>query len=303
MDSKFIARYRRAIREVAAGDASLELANKLERLGERLTYSLKKDIEKNPSSERPYLLLKEALRECLKIEADALVKTKAAIDGLSLSLQLSEHTYQHNSIRAIYCVIDDVIGNLLLLLLNNWQEVEPPENYRFQIDWNKSIPMMELVRNLKFTVPYTLMQSRLNAAKSAAPQPAATMPATGQAETKQGARNEREKNEAKLHALSALEVRELLTELGMGSIYTQPGEWAAAFKGLWKAGVLKGNAYAATQWGIKEGYIEKRIQSTLKNAWSEDAEFKAASPKRIFKAVYDSALKSMANKQIKDNGK
>ena len=173
MDSKFIARYRRAIREVAAGDASLELANKLERLGERLTYSLKKDIEKNPSSERPYLLLKEALRECLKIEADALVKTKAAIDGLSLSLQLSEHTYQHNSIRAIYCVIDDVIGNLLLLLLNNWQEVEPPENYRFQIDWNKSIPMMELVRNLKFTVPYTLMQSRLNAAKSATIKPAA----------------------------------------------------------------------------------------------------------------------------------
>ena len=300
MDSKFIARYRRAIHEVEAGNASLELANKLERLGYKLTSSLERDFEESPGSETPYTLLKKALRECLQIEESARIKTRAYLDALAPDL----HNAECDIVRAVYGTLEDVIGNLLLLLLTHWQEAELPEKYKFLIEWNRSKPMMELVKEFgRFTVPYELMRSRLNAAKSAAPQPAATMPATGQAETKQGARNEREKNEAKLHALSALEVRELLTELGMGSIYTQPGEWAAAFKGLWKAGVLKGNAYAATQWGIKEGYIEKRIQSTLKNAWSEDAEFKAASPKRIFKAVYDSALKSMANKQIKDNGK
>jgi len=177
MDSKFIARYRRAIREVEAGNASLELANKLERLGHKLTSSLEKDFEKNAGSKEPYNLLKKALRECLQIEASAMIKTRAYVDGLSISPKGAEYEYEYDSVRAVYGAIENVIANLLLLLLDHWQEAEAPEKHTFLIEWNKPKPMIELVKEfVRFTVPYELMRSRLNAAKSAAPQPAATMP-------------------------------------------------------------------------------------------------------------------------------
>ena len=173
MDSKFIARYRRAIHEVEAGNASLELANKLERLGYKLTSSLERDFEESPGSETPYTLLKKALRECLQIEESARIKTRAYLDALAPDL----HNAECDIVRAVYGTLEDVIGNLLLLLLTHWQEAELPEKYKFLIEWNRSKPMMELVKEFgRFTVPYELMRSRLNAAKSAAPQPAATMP-------------------------------------------------------------------------------------------------------------------------------
>ena len=165
MDSKFIARYRRAIHEVEAGNASLELANKLERLGYKLTSSLERDFEENPGSEKPYTLLKKALRECLQIEESARIKTRAYLNASTPDI----HDAEYDIVRAVYGTLEDVISNLLLLLLTHWQEIELPEKCNFLIEWNRSKPMMELVKEFgRFTVPHELMRSRLNAAKLAA---------------------------------------------------------------------------------------------------------------------------------------
>ena len=96
---------------------------------------------------------------------------------MPLTLDLTEYQGKCSTVKAIYEANGDVVGNLLVLLLDNWQEAEKPEKYLFPIEWNVAKPLLQLVReNARFTVHYQSMQHRLNAAKLNPPQPAASIP-------------------------------------------------------------------------------------------------------------------------------
>ena len=107
--------------------------------------------------------------------------------------------------------------------------------------------------------------------------------------------SQRAKNEARLHHLSASEVRQLLTGLGMGRLYNKPGEWAAAFRGLYVAGVLEGNAPAVTRWANEQGYTELGIKETIKKTWSgewnEAGQFGNPEQSSVFSKTIDAANK------------
>ena len=177
MESTFISQYRQTIQQIEVSATKPWVIDELRELGEKLTTSLERDFEKHPGSTTPYNLLKKALRECLKMEESAFVKTRAYRDGLPLTLDLTEYQGKCSTVKAIYEANGDVVGNLLVLLLDNWQEAEKPEKYLFPIEWNVAKPMLQLVReNARFTVHYQSMQHRLNAAKLNPPQPAASIP-------------------------------------------------------------------------------------------------------------------------------
>jgi hypothetical protein len=181
MDSKFIARYRRAIQKVEADNASLDLANKLKRSGYRLVESLKRDFEQSPGSQGPYNLLKATLRECLQLEEISFRRTRAYMDALPPTL----HDAKYDAVRDVYGAIEDVIAGLLLLLLDNWQETEAPERSAIQVDWRTAKPVATLVRSFaRFSAQHTLMQR--SAKPLDTPAPVATpAPGAGQLSLRQ----------------------------------------------------------------------------------------------------------------------
>ena len=172
MESKYITRYKKTLSEEIeeAYGVPAYLPDKLERLRNKLIYSLRRDFEKNPGSIGPYNLLKKALRECLILQERSVKASK---------FYINVPEKEREDVLAVFYSLDEAVGDLIELLLDNWQEAEKPEKYMFPIEWNVAKPLMQLVReNARFTVHYQSMQHRLNAAKINAPQPAATIPVT-----------------------------------------------------------------------------------------------------------------------------
>ena len=274
MKSKYITRYKKALfEEIEEGyGVSPDVSDELERLGNKLISSLKKDFEQHPGSKDPHNLLRPALQECLILQ-------ERSMKAFTLYNNASDN--EREAVLAVFYTIDSVVSDLLKLFLDNWQEAEKPEKYLFPIEWNVAKPLTELIRcNARFTTHSTLMEERLKAAK-----PAATMPAP----------SKRPKREATLHNLSAPEVQQLLTEQGLGSIYNKPGEWAAAFGALSTKGILIGTAPAVYRWAVKENYVHDNALSTLKKAWgaerSEAAQFTDSSQRSVFRNVSDAVEK------------
>ena len=171
MNSKYITRYRKALfEEIEEGyGVPSDLSDELQRLCDKLISSLKKDFEKHPASMGPYNVGKVALRECLLLQERSM---KAA------TLYNNASAKERGDVLAVFYTIDEAVGSLLTLLLDNWQEAERPEKYQFPIEWNVAKPLAELIRDYaRFTTHYTSMKDRLKAAK-----PGATMPAVGAAE-------------------------------------------------------------------------------------------------------------------------
>ena len=286
MKSKYITRYKKALfEEIEEGyGVSPDVSDELERLGNKLISSLKKDFEQHPGSKDPHNLLRAALQECLILQ-------ERSMKAFTLYNNASDN--EREAVLAVFYTIDSVVSDLLKLFLDNWQEAEKPEKYLFPIEWNVAKPLTELIRcNARFTTHRTLMEERLKAAK-----PAATMPAP----------SKRPKREATLHNLSAPEVQEILTELHLGSKYIKSGEWAAAFRALYMESILRGNAFEVHRWAVKEGYVNEKALSTIKKVWEEEnseaRQFANSSQRLIFGEVSKSVKKALITNQLNSNNK
>ena len=307
MESKYITRYKKTLSEEIeeAYGVPAYLPDKLERLRNKLIYSLRKDFEKNPGSIGPYNLLKKALRECLILQERSVKASKFYINAPEK---------RREDVLAVFYSLDDAVGYLIELLLDNWQEAEKPEKYLFPIEWNVAKPLMQLVReNARFTVHYQSMQHRLNAAKINAPQPAAkvadgTIPSDAVATASTKRMNSRELKIAKISSGVELhEIRELLSEAGLGRIYTKPGEWTAALRALYVAGILKGTAPEVTRWAVEQGYFDLSTKETIKKAWSgecnEAEQFSNTDQRTVFRTTLTAANKLLNEKGLNDKNK
>ena len=156
MNSKYITRYRKALfEEIEEGyGVSPDLSDELVRLGRKLISSLKRNFEKHPGSKDPHNLLKSALQECLILQERSVQASKLYTNALS---------EDKLAVLDVFYTIEDVVGDLLKLFLDNWQEAERPEKYLFQIEWNVAKPLAELIRyNARFTAHHSAMQARQN---------------------------------------------------------------------------------------------------------------------------------------------
>jgi len=110
----------------------------------------------------------------------------------------------------------------------------------------------------------------------------------------------REPRAAKLApGIEVEEVHKMLTNLGMGSTYDQPGEWAAAFRALWVAGLLTGSAPAVVRWAVEHVRLDSKMLETFKklwqNEWNEADQFKDAQ-RVVFRKVSASAQRVLSTK-------
>lgn len=111
----------------------------------------------------------------------------------------------------------------------------------------------------------------------------------------------REKRPAKLaQGTEPAEVRRMLNGLGMGSTYDKPGEWAAAFRALWVAGLLTGNAPTVVRWAVQHLDTGKGMVETFKKVWtsewSEASQFPNDAQKTVFRMVLIAAQRLVDTK-------
>lgn len=99
------------------------------------------------------------------------------------------------------------------------------------------------------------------------------------------------------------EVRKMLMNLGMRSTYDKPGEWAAAFRALWVAELLTGNAPAVHRWAIEHVHVEAQMFETFKkpwhNEWNEASQFTNDAQKTVFRTVLAAAQRLLRTKAHK----
>lgn len=121
-------------------------------------------------------------------------------------------------------------------------------------------------------------------------------------------RTAREPKRAKLlPGFTVDEVRGILQETGLGNRYTQPGEWAAAFRALHVVGILTGGVTSMERWAIEEGYSGMFSQSTLKTPWRDEwnEPEDADSPAKgiVFRSIVQRGETMMKVKQLRGTNK
>lgn len=70
--------------------------------------------------------------------------------------------------------------------------------------------------------------------------------------------------------IEIVDVRGLLSSVGMGSIYNKAGEWTAALRALAVVGILRGNGREVARWAENEQYVHSRSIETIRRAWEGD---------------------------------